>query len=242
MILGVDAQVVAVLAGVLLVGALVQGIVGLGVGMVSAPFVTLLAPELMPGMLLFMGVFTPALTLLVDRGDIDWRGLGWSLPMRVPGTVVGVGLVAVADGRLLGVLVGTMVLVSVLVTWRAVELPVNRVNLTVAGFVSGVTATATSIGGPPIAVLYQHQPVRRIRSTLAVYFAVGAVFSLVGLALAGRVTGAQVGLSLLGLPALAVGIAVATAVRRRVPHHAVRVGVLTVCAASAVVLLVMSVA
>lgn len=241
MILGVDAGIVAVLAAVLVVGALVQGLVGLGVGLVAAPVVTLLSPELMPGMLLFIGLFTPALTLLADRKDIDWRGLGWSLPLRVPGTFVGVLLVGIATERVLAAAVGTMVLISVVVTWRAVELPLTRTNLAAAGFLSGLTATTTSIGGPPIAVLYQHQRAARIRSTLAIYFAVGAVISLAGLALAGRLTTAQVGLSLLFLPALGAGVYLSTHVRRRVPADEIRVGVLVVCAASAVALLVRAV-
>jgi uncharacterized membrane protein YfcA len=232
--------VVAVLAATLVVGAAVQGMVGLGVGLVSAPVVTLLAPELMPGMLLFMGFFTPAFTLLADRRDIDWRGLGWSLPLRIPGTAVGVVLVAVADDRALGLVVGVMVLLSVLVTWRTVVVPINRVNLSLAGFVSGITGTATSIGGPPLAVLYQHERPTRIRNTLAVYFAVGAVFSLVGLGIAGRITTAEIGLALLFLPALGVGLAVASVVRRLLPTDAIRAGVLVVCALSACALVVRS--
>jgi uncharacterized membrane protein YfcA len=233
--------VVAVLAATLVVGAAVQGLVGLGVGLVSAPVVTLLAPDLMPGMLLFMGFFTPAFTLVVDRSDIDWRGLSWSLPFRIPGTVVGVVLVALVDDRALGIAVGAMVLVSVLVTWRAVQLPMTRVNLSVAGLVSGATATTTSIGGPPIAVLYQHQSPARIRSTLAVYFAVGAVFSLIGLAIAGRITRAEIGLAVLFLPALALGVLLASVVRRRLPTGSIRAGVLVVCAVSALALLARSV-
>jgi uncharacterized membrane protein YfcA len=233
--------VVAVLAATLVVGAAVQGLVGLGVGLVSAPVVTLLAPDLMPGMLLFMGFFTPAFSLVTDRSDIDWRGLAWSLPFRIPGTVVGVALVAVVEDRVLGLAVGGMVLLSVLVTWRTVTVPMTRLNLSVAGVLSGVGATTTSIGGPPIAVLYQHERAARIRSTLAVYFAVGAVFSLVGLAIAGRITSEEIGLAALMLPALAVGLLVAGVVRRRIATDSIRTGVLWVCAASAVALLARSV-
>jgi len=230
-----------VLAATMVVGAAVQGLVGLGVGLVGAPVVTLLEPQLMPGMLLFMGFFTPAFTLVADRSDIDWRGLAWSLPFRVPGTVLGVFLVAMVDDRALGVAVGIMVLVSVLVTWRTVQVPMTRLNLSTAGVVSGVTATATSIGGPPIAVLYQHQRPTRIRNTLAVYFAVGAVFSLTGLAIAGEITRAEIGLALLFLPALALGLVIASVVRRLLPTDSIRTGVLVVCAASAIALLVRSV-
>jgi uncharacterized membrane protein YfcA len=233
--------VVAVLAATLVVGAAVQGLVGLGVGLVSAPVVTLLAPELMPGMLLFMGFFTPAFSLVADHSDIDWRGLAWSLPFRVPGTVVGVALVTVVGDRTLGIAVGAMVLLSVLVTWRTVRIPLNRVTLSVAGTISGVTATTTSIGGPPIAVLYQHEPAARIRSTLAVYFAVGAVFSLVGLAVAGQITTAELGLAALMVPFVAIGLVLAGVARRLLPTDRIRAGVLLVCALSAVALLVRSV-
>ena len=39
----------------------------------------------------------PCLTLVRDHHDIDWRGLGWSLPARLPGTLVGVWVVTDAD-------------------------------------------------------------------------------------------------------------------------------------------------
>ena len=44
-----------VIAVAVLIGSVVQGLVGLGVGLVSAPVVTLLAPDLLPGTLLWMG-------------------------------------------------------------------------------------------------------------------------------------------------------------------------------------------
>ncbi|HEU4566409.1 MAG TPA: sulfite exporter TauE/SafE family protein [Marmoricola sp.] len=231
----------ALLATTLLVGAAVQGLVGLGVGMVSAPVVTLLEPSLVPGMLLFMGLATPLVTLLHEHHDIDWRGLSWSLPMRIPGTLIGLFLVATVSERSLGLTVAIVVLLGVLLTVRSVELPINRITLVSAGVISGVTATATSIGGPPIAVLYQHQRPSRIRSTLAIYFAGGAVFSLVGLAAAGQLSVADVGIAALMLPSLVVGVLIARALRGRMPAGSIRAGVLIVCAASAVLLLVRSV-
>ena len=60
-----------------------------------------------------------------------------------------------------------------------------------AGFIGGITGTATSIGGPPFALLYQHRPAQQIRTTMAVYFLIGAALSLVGLVIAGDLTGAQ---------------------------------------------------
>ena len=230
-----------VIAAAVLVGSVVQGLVGLGVGLVSAPFVTLLAPELMPGTLLWMGLLTPALTLAVDRRDVDWRGMAWGVPARIPGTVLGVLLVGWFTHRALGIAVGLMVLLSVVVTWRAVRLPINRVSLVAAGFLSGVGATTTSIGGPPIAVLYQHQPARRIRSTLAVYFALGAIISLVALAVSGDLTWHQTAVAAVLAPGVPVGLWLSRVLRRRLDVRSIRTGVLLVCAASALLLLARSV-
>ncbi len=235
-----DPTTYAVIAAAVLVGAVVQSAVGLGVGLVAAPVTALLEPELMPGALLMVAALMPCLTLVADHHDIDWRGLGWSLPARLPGTVVGVWVVTALTARELGIAIGVVVLVAVALTWRAVRVPVNRATLSAAGFASGVTGTATSIGGPPIAIVYQHRPAQEIRTTMAVYFLVGAGISLVALLLSGDLTREQGVASLELLPFLAVGALLGALARRSVPAHVVRPAVLVVSSASALVLLVRS--
>ncbi len=233
---------VAVLATTLVLAATVQGLVGLGLALVTAPVVTLLEPQLMPEFMLWLGMMMPLVTLMREHHDIDWRGLGWSLPLRVVGTYFGVLLVATFPPAGLGVAVGVMVLASVLLTVRHVEIPVNIRTLSAAGFISGVTGTATSIGGPPMAILYQHRPPHQIRSTLGVFFVIGAALSLVGLGLAGEVEAATFYLAVAMVPALVVGFAISRVLNRRVPHHQIRAGVLIVSGLSAAVVLVRSLA
>ncbi len=219
----------------MLVGAVVQGTVGLGLGLVGAPVAALVAPELVPELVLWLAMVMALQTVATEHRGTDWRGLGWALPPRVLGTVVGVWVVATAPARLIGIAVGVMVLLSVALTVRTVTFPVNRVSLPVAGFVSGVTGTATSIGGPPLAVLYQHHPPAVLRPTLAVYFAAGAALSLLGLGIVGELRAEVAGLAALLSPLLVLGLALSVPVRRRLPRDAVRAGVLAVCAASALV-------
>ena len=235
-----DPTTYAVIAAAVLVGSTVQSAVGLGVGLVAAPVTALLEPALMPGALLIVAVLMPCLTLLIDHHDIDWRGLGWALPARLPGTLVGVWVVATLSDRELGIAIGLVVLVAVVVTWQAVTVPVNRTTLVAAGVASGITGTATSIGGPPIAIVYQHRPARQIRTTMAVYFLAGAAFSLIALALTGDLTGDQVKAAGELLPFLVVGTGLGALARRSMPAHVVRPAVLVVSSASAVVLLVRS--
>ena len=87
----------------------------------------------------------------------------------------------------------------------------------------------------------QHRPPRQIRTTLAVYFLLGSLLSLVGLALAGELTLEEVRFAALAVPALVVGFALSGPLRRRLPASVVRVLVLAVSGASALALLVRSV-
>jgi uncharacterized protein len=233
-------SVVAVLGVTFVLGALTQGLVGLGLGLVAAPFVTMLEPALMPDLMLWLAAFLPVVTLVREHDSIDWRALGWAIAARLPGTVVGAWLVTVLAATSIGVAVGAMVLVSVLLTAQAVVIPVNRRTLLVAGFASGVTGTATSIGGPPMAILLQHRPPRQIRCTLAVYFLLGASLSLLFLAVAGEVERVSLLLALGYVPCLVGGFALSRPLRRVLPAHYVRPIVLALCGASALLLLVRS--
>lgn len=206
----------------------------------AAPVVTLVAPQLMPGGMLMVVVLLPLVTLARERADIDWRGLGWAFPARVLGTAVGVWVVASVDDRQLGLAVGAMVLAAVLLTWRTVVVPVNPGSLSAAGFVSGVTGTASSIGGPPLALLLQHRAPRQIRTTLAVYFLLGSLLSLAGLGLAGELQRDELMFAASAVPALVVGFALSGPLRRRLPADVVRALVLLVSGASALALLVRS--
>lgn len=235
---GLGPDVFAVVFLAVLLGSLVQAVVGLGVGLVAAPVITLLAPQLMPGVLLCLALVLPMLTLVHEREEIDWHGLNWSLPPRVLGSAVGVWVVSAFTATQLEVFIGSIVLVAVALTWRAVEVPVNRGTLSGAGFVSGVTGTATSIGGPPFALLYQHRPPRQIRTTMAVFFIVGATISLVLLSISGHLSRHQVAVAAMLLPALLLGVAAGVPLRRLLPVHRVRGAVLLISAVSALVLVV----
>ena len=233
-------EIALLIAAAIFIGSLVQGAVGLGLGLVGAPALTLLTPELMPGTILWLSAVLPVFTLAREWRAIDWWGLRWALLGRMPATVVGAWIVTAVSARMLGVLVAVVILTAVLLTLRTVRLPMRVSLLVGAGVISGVTGTATSIGGPPLALLYQHELGPRVRSTLATYFVVGAGASLVGLAVVGELTMAQTTTAgWLVLP-MAAGFASSGPVRRRVDGDRLRVAVLSVCAASALVVLVRS--
>jgi uncharacterized membrane protein YfcA len=240
-ILGVSVTVMAVLVFVVLLGATMQGLVGLGLNLVSAPIITLVAPSLMPEVPLFLAVVLPFFTLARSHDGIDWGGLAWVLSARVPGTALGVLVLALFSDQAVAVAVALMVLLAVLVSLAPVEVPVRRGTLSAAGLLSGLAGTATSIGGPPVALLYQHRPPQEIRSTLAVLFTVGAGMGLAGIWLSGHLDTHALPLALLLTPCLVVGAWAGARLQPVLADRHVRAAVLGICAASALVLLVRSV-
>ncbi len=236
----VSASVFAILAVAVAMGALVQGAVGLGLGLVAAPVITLVDASLMPDVMLWLASVYPLATLVREWRDSDWRGLGWAFAGRLPGTAVGIVVVAWASTQVLGLLVGTMVLLAVVLTVRVVRLPMTPGVLVGAGVIGGVTGTATSIGGPPLAIVYQHESGPRLRATLGAYFIGGGLLSLVGLGLTGQLDRDDGLVALMLSPFLLVGLGLAALVRRHVDAGHTRAAVLIVCAASALALIVRS--
>jgi uncharacterized membrane protein YfcA len=234
-------QVVLLIGLAAAVGAYVQAVVGLGIGLVTAPVVALLAPSMVPVLPLWLALLIAALNLADEHEHVDWRSTAWSLPARVPGTVVGAWLVTSFTERQIGVALALMVLVAVALTVRTVDVPLNPVSLAVAGLVAGASGTATSVGGPPIALLYQRGNPQVVRATLSVFFFVGVIVSLVGLWLSGSLDRAPSVLSLVLSPTVLVGYAVGRRTRVLVAGDAFRWAVLAVCTASALALLVRSV-
>ena len=93
-LLGEPLLVLAVVALALLVGAVTQNVVGLGLGLVAAPVVTLVAPALMPELMLWLAC--PCRWSRCRASATTSTGAAWAGRCRpaLVGTVVGVVAVA----------------------------------------------------------------------------------------------------------------------------------------------------
>jgi uncharacterized protein len=234
--------VVVLIGFVVVLGAYVQAVVGLGLGLLSAPVIALVEPSLVPVLTLWLALLIAGLNLLDEHEHVDWRSTAWSLPLRVPGTVVGAWLVASFTEEQIGVALAVMVLIAVALSVHTIDVPLNPATLMTAGFVAGTTGTATSVGGPPIALLYQHGDPKVVRATMSVFFFVGVILSLGGLAIAGSLDREPSLLAVAMSPGVLVGYVVGRRTRGLADGPVFRWGVLAVCTVSALVLLIRSVA
>lgn len=191
---------------VLCAGAIFQSITGFGFAMLAAPLIALIAPELVPGPLL---VLTFILTLsygLKHLRSVAWRDAGYILLGRLPLSAAAALAVAWLDPDVVGLLFGSFLCISVLLSRRKVRVETTLLRLVLAGGLSGFFGTITSVAAPPLAIVYQSQPADILRATLAVNIIIGTGFSLLALAGAGALNWQTLGLqTAFGLPAVLLG-------------------------------------
>lgn len=197
----------AVIAVAILLAACLQASIGFGMGMLAGPIVAIVDPSLIPGTLIMLAAAVTLAVTVREREDIDLFGTGWALVGRVPGTVAGALLLTVIPEKALALLIAAVVLFGVALTsvgWVPVQ---RRRNLVLAGATSGVLGTATSIGGPPMALVWQRNSGARLRGTMSGFFLVGSVLSIAMLAATGAVHADTFRMCALLLPAIAAGYA-----------------------------------
>lgn len=229
----------AVAGLVIFIGSTVQGAVGLGMNLIATPLMALLSPELVPAPLLVAALALSFLTVWRERQHVQWRGALLAIAGRAPGTAVGALVVSSLPPREFSISVGVLVLACMVLSMLAWHpRPTPRALLT-AGFAGGVMGTSSSIGGPPVALLYQHEDGPTIRATLAAYMVSGSFLSLVALGFAGQIGPTQISASLILLPFMAAGFALSGPLRRFLDTGWMRPCVLALSGGSALLLIVL---
>jgi uncharacterized protein len=230
----VTAWQLVVVFGVSAIGAFIQGSVGFGHNLVAAPVLALVDERFVPGPAIAAAVVLTGLMAVRDRRGLHLGEVRTAMIGRLPATALAAATVAVLPRSAMALLFAGLVLVAVALTASGLRVRPTRTTLVVAGGLSGYMATSTSIGGPPMAMLYAHEEGRRMRGTLAGFFLVGSFISIAALAVAGSFGATEVVLSLIAAPGVLVGFLVSAVGARRLDLGHTRAAVLTVSALAAV--------
>lgn len=193
--------------------AWIQGSVGFGYALVSAPLLALVSPSLVPGPIMLSSMLLSLASGVRERHSIDRRGVAVALAGRVPGVILGAGALAWLPEETMNVVFGAVVLLGVALSVSGLRVKLGTATLLGAGFLSGVMGTMTSIGGPPIALAYQDAKGPELRSTLNTYFALGSAMSIPALAVAGHFGAKEFADGMMLLPATALGFALSGSTR-----------------------------
>jgi len=227
----------SLVAGAILLASCLQASIGFGIGMLAAPIVAIVDPALIPGTLIMLATLVTLIVTVREREDIDLAGTGWALVGRVPGTVAGALLLASLPARGLAILLAGVVLLGVVLTSAGWVPAARRRNVVLAGATSGLLGTATSIGGPPMALVWQRNSGARLRGTMGGFFLIGSVMSLVALAFTGAVDGHTLRTFAVLMPAALAGFALSRYVNRFLDPGRLRLLAITVSAIGATVLI-----
>lgn len=202
-------------AGVL-VGALVQGTVGFGLNVIAAPVAAIVAPSALPAALIILSLPMTAGSAWRERHAIDGRGVFWTTLGRLPGIALGSVVVARLETDALVSWIGAMVVAAATMSVVASRIPINPASSLVAGAAAGLMGTTSSMGGPPIALLYQRETGPVLRATLGTSFLLGSSLSLAALARTGFVEPRHWTLAAALSPAVALGLVVSRRFHARV--------------------------
>lgn len=205
----------AIIYLILITGACLQGLVGFGLGLFSAPFLFLLAPELVPVPMILNSLVITFVLFINERKYID-RNLA---PFSIVGGTLGVLLAAIIistiDWMYYQVLFGLSIVTAVVISLVGFAPQVSSLNSAIAGTLSGLMGTLTSAGGAPMGLLYQTSDQKKIRANLSIFFVYINFLGFVSLSVAGIVSKQDLQLFSYSVPAVASGWLLSVCLR---PH------------------------
>ena len=218
-------------------GFTLQGAVGFGMGMLGSPLLLLIDSRFVPGPILASTMVFTGLLTLRERRAIDFGGVRWAMAGRFVGTFPAVAVLALVPAEQLSLVFGTVVLLAVVISVSGLHVEPRPATLLVGGALSGLMGTIAAVGGPPIALLYQHASGARVRGTLSSVFLVGTVLSLAALVLVGRFGRDELLLSLALLPGAAIGFLVSRRIAARLDRGYTRRAVLAVASVAGLIVI-----
>jgi len=221
-----------------LFGATLQGSVGFGMGLLASPILILIDPRFVPGPILLSTTVLTVLLVYRERTAIDFHGIQWAMVGRLFGTLLASAILLVVSADQLVLLIGVFILSAVGMSLSGFRFDPIRPVLVVAGMLSGLLGTIASVGGPPMALVYQHAAGARIRSTMSGFFLLGTILSLGALWYVGRFGAYEIQLTLVMLPSVLTGFVLSKWTAVYVDRGYVRPAVLSVAAGAGLLVII----
>jgi uncharacterized membrane protein YfcA len=205
--------------------ALLRGFTGFGFGLAAVPLLSLAIPpsKVVP--------FVVVLQVLVGAAGLrpawhlcDWRAVRGLSPGLILGIPLGLLILTAFRENSVRLVIGLVILASVLVLWRGVQLPSRPSRMLTAsvGLTAGIMSGLASMGGPPVVayLLALAHSAARVRATSIVYFMLAALASLAMMALRGLIDREIMVWAAASVPVLLAGTYLGNwGFARARPHH-----------------------
>ena len=210
------------LAVIIGVGAALQRLTGMGFALVAAPFLVLTLGPL-EGVLVtnLCGIVSALLNLTLVHRDVEWRRLLRFTPFSLLGIVAGALVLQVLPADPLAVLVGVLILLAIVVTFRVRPGEIRDTLALSSGFgtASGFMNVTAGVGGPALAVYavatgWSH---RGFAASAQAHF---AVLSALSLAAKGALPSMPIAGWMVTVVAILTGVALGERLAGRFAEHA----------------------
>jgi hypothetical protein len=204
-----DLQTFLLANGAVGLGAAIQATVGFGMNLIALPLLMALGDDYVPAPLL-----VAHFVLVTCLSSLEWRRverpvLAAALAGAVPGTVLGMITIVHLSRAGFVLFTAAVLILGIIAVALQIRVPRTPVAAGLAGALSGLCGTTTSINGPPVGMLMVGESgLAAIRATLAVFLLCSTVLSLVALYFAGRLDGPGMVLAAGLVPGVLGGLAV----------------------------------
>jgi len=223
---------------VVIVGTIIQSSVGFGLALVAAPVLLLIDRNLVPGPLIAAALFQVIWMAYKDRHAIDFSHFKAALFGRLIGTPPAALLMGTISVVVFDLIFAVLVLIAVAISLVHTTIKATPRNIFLATIASGFMSTISSIGGPPVALVYQNTRGPELRGNLAMLFTMGCVISLTALTIIGRFQVQDLLYSLFLIMGVIVGVLCSGPFKRLIDKQSVRPWLLGLCTLSAFMVLI----
>ncbi|WP_462159549.1 sulfite exporter TauE/SafE family protein [Pseudoalteromonas sp. GB56] len=224
---------------ILIIGACLQSVIGFGLGLLCAPVLFWLMPELVPGPMILNALLITGLLSIRHRGAIDKRSTGISIIGGTVGVLIAGSVLSIVKPEQYQLLLGVTIILAVLLSVIGYAPRVSIPNNLVASALSGFMGTTTAAGGAPMGLLYQRQEQQKIKANLSAFFVYINLFGITVLWATGRVNERDFILFVQCIPAILIGWGLSHFINRSLDNRYVRYLILLVAALSGVALVVL---
>jgi uncharacterized membrane protein YfcA len=222
---------------IITIGAIIQGSIGFGLGPFGVPMLLLIDPVFVPGPVLFSAFFLNLLMLRRERHFAKLGEIKWALFGRIIGTIIAAFVLKIIAKDILSLFFAVMVLIACGISISGFKVSINRLNLWIVGTLSGFMGTTSSIGGPPMALLYQDKGGPKLRGALSGIFLVGTIISMIFLGIIGYFGVKEIQVAILLLPGIVIGFLLSGKTIQFLDKGFIRPLVLTVSVLTSVILI-----
>ncbi len=215
-------------------GSFVQTAIGFGLAVVASPLLFFISPDYVPTPITLIALLISLWSAVKLRANVSLGKLKNAVIWRIPGSIVGGFLLVWVSTEQLALWLGILVLFAVAVSLLPFRIEPTPARMGIAGFFSGFFGTSSAIGGPPMALLLQHQEANQLRGNLAAFFVFSSLISLVVQFAVGHAHWHHFKLALPLIPAAWAGYKLAGMTTQHISKRKLRLFTLVLCLVSGI--------